>query len=351
LRKDAFKGNLALKLITLLLAILMWARVSGRFVEEQTGVTRVFGPVFLNQQNVPDSTRLSMENYILWVTLEGPEKEINALSPTDLQVVLDLKEYAPGAYNAYLSPEFVRLPPEQPNVTVKNIYPDTVKFTLAAQTVKRVKLQAYTTGQPEENFYVDDVVLMPEEAEIVGPTKNLEGIDNIFAEEIDVTGAKENIQGVLRFDFDRAMPPNTAFTRSATEFRYMVVVKEHEKTISPEREYDIAWEGGDGSAITPTQARLRITGPISVVDWLNPDWVAPFAEFPTVADGVEPPGDPAAQNPPSEATVEPPPAPTASLSARWTLPDDAKTAFPDWRARIGKLVLTWTPERVEVVQQ
>ncbi len=349
------RSNWALKLVSLLLAVMMWARISGKFVEEDDSVTRVFYPVLLEPQNRSEDMRLSMENYLFSVTLKGSDTALSEIDPNGIQVLLDLEGYSAGIYNTFLSPEFVRLPPIESNVSVENIFPRTVKFTLVQQTVKTVTIVAYTEGEPGENYEVKDTVLMPAESEIVGPTKNLEGVSLIIAENIDIAGATENLYGVLRFDYDKAMPKDTVFTRNATDFRYMVVIEEKIRELEPERDYPIVWEDVAGSTLELATAKLRVSGPISAVEWFNPDWVEPLARPPVANDaGAPSPENPAPQEEPNReqaAAENPPPAkPAAVLTTRWRLPPDALADFPDWQERAARLTLTWVPDRVEVNQ-
>lgn len=348
--RDKRLGGLPLKMVSLLMALVMWIALSGRLDQEAISDERIFPQVSLVHQNIPSSMRLKTDQYQILVAVRGPQSELNDLNANDIKVQLDLKGMRDTTYNLPLTAANVTLPPQHGSLEVAYILPNMVRLTLEHVTSKQVKIFMRTTGRPAPNYELKDLVLKPEVVDIEGPTEFLRDIEFLVAESVNIEGAQGSIQGNVTFDFKTQVPPETVILQDLNQLSFTAVIEERRDQITFDQDFTVRVSASQPLVAVPTVARPQIEGPVSILEWIKPEWLYPRVLVPpdSVVGGQILPngglGGPGSTAPDPDQPV------SFKLETVWEVPDEIQAAAPNWRARLSKLTVTWAPALVEVHQ-
>lgn len=341
------KSKVFLQLVSLLIALLMWMRLSGN----ETQQVRVYSNINLIFDDIPESMRLVAPNYQCRVTLQGSQRDIEDIHPEAILVRLNLGGFQPGKFTLGLAPADVKLSPPNSSVEVLDVNPSSVDMELIHVTIKSLRLVVFPVGDPAANFEIKEMILTPPEITIEGPTEKVEGMELLVADPVNIEGFRQSKQGRLTLNFGRDIPPGTVIREDLQTLRYTVVIEEITKTRKFKRSFPIQFAEEQGYKAKPEMVKLEISGPITVVQWFDPEWV--LAEVIVAQeiseDPISTPQDPDDQ--PSEPGANPdvngPPA-GVPISPRWVLPEEVKQQDPDWSTKVQRLSLRWFPPQVEV---
>jgi len=162
--------NLALKIVSVILAALLWLIVSG----EQT-VERVLR-IPLEYTNIPAQLELVGDPLtVVDVRVRGSSGTLGRLSVGELAAVLDVRSPRPGQRLYHLTGADVRAP-----------------FGERSST-KNVPVLPVLEGQPAEGFMVDKVTADPPTVDIVGPASSLKSLASAVTEAVSVEGASKTV--------------------------------------------------------------------------------------------------------------------------------------------------------------
>ena len=177
--------NLALKVVSVVLAALLWLIVSG----EQT-VERVLR-IPLEFTNIPSQLELVGEpTTVVDVRVRGSSGAIGRLSAGDLAAVLDVRSPRPGQRLYHLTGSDVRAPF---GVDVVQVTPSSMALFFEKSSVKTVPVMPVLEGQPADGYMVDKVTADPPKVEIVGPASALKSLTGAVTEAVSVEGATKNV--------------------------------------------------------------------------------------------------------------------------------------------------------------
>lgn len=351
--------KIMLRLVSLLLALLLWVNYSGRVDISQTVNQRSFPDVLLTYKNMPENIKIMNDRVVmLHVTVSGPDKELESLSATDIIASISLDGSQRGERTLGITADNISLPPRYKGVKVENVVPDIVNLTLEHITRKKVKLLLTTTGLPAADFEILDERVTPSEVTLEGPTNLVQDLTLLIGRPVDIEGATQTVAGSFRLA--DTLPRGSYLLESLSDLRYEIVIREKQRTIKvPEPfELDIETDASDADQwaewdIPKEPLTLTYSGPIRDARWFDPTWVRPAirlssanVSYPTpepleTPEGIEPP--------PEEVQTEPNKA-LFSIANRWQVPEEIQEEYPDWLDRVSRLTLSWEPEQVEVTK-
>lgn len=121
MRMDFITTNTLLKLVSLILAIILWFFV----VSNKRSETAVDVP--LRFINISPSLEIVDAHKTVSIRLEGQERLLRRLRDDDISVVINLSGYNEGRVSYHLSNENIRMPR---TFEIKNIQPSKINFTL-----------------------------------------------------------------------------------------------------------------------------------------------------------------------------------------------------------------------------
>lgn len=339
------ESTLMLKLVSLLLALLIWFRISGTVMQQERIQTQTFTNILLEFRKTPESIAPKSDNIYFVVSVSGTEKDLEELERVGFNVDLSLDSLDAGDYTLPITSENIKLPKELSSLSFERIIPNTVDVNLVKMIRKEVDLEVYHDGEPAENFSLKEIRLNPSRVTIEGPAREVADLRFLFGKNINIEGLNANQSGLVTLESDQV--PEATVVYGLTNLRYTAVIEENRETLTPEDAYPLAvdpeWE-----PVSATEASLEIEGPISAVRWVDPAWIAAAASLPPTAEQNE-------DSPPLQAGDDPeeppPPGPetlTVPITARFMVPQEVREAEPDWLAKMNRLTLKWTPAVVEI---
>jgi YbbR domain-containing protein len=177
--------RLGLKLVSLVLATLLWIVVAGEQVVERA--LRI--PLeFLNQ---PASLELVGEPpTVVDVRVRGSSGVLSRIAPGELVAVLDVRAARPGQRLFHLSGSDVRAPF---GVEVVQVTPSSLSMTFEPSAQKTVPITVSVEGQPASGFAVGTVTAVPNTATVIGPASVVETLIEAITEPVSVAGASSEV--------------------------------------------------------------------------------------------------------------------------------------------------------------
>jgi YbbR domain-containing protein len=177
--------NLALKVVSVVLAALLWLIVSG----EQT-VERVLR-IPLEFTNIPAQLELVGDPpTVVDVRVRGSSGTLGRLASGDLAAVLDVRSPRPGQRLYHLTGADVRAPF---GVDVVQVTPSSIALFFEQSSSKTVPVLPVLEGQPAQGYIVDKVIADPGKVEIVGPASALNALTSAVTEAVSVEGATKDV--------------------------------------------------------------------------------------------------------------------------------------------------------------
>ncbi len=153
--------NWFLKVVSLLLATLLWAAVSNQ-ASSEIGLD-----VPLEYRNIPSQLEITGEmTNTIQVRLRGSSNVIKGITAKDVSTTIDLGKMRTGEKIVALSPQNVQVPF---GAEVIRVNPSTVRFTLERTVTKTVDIVPTMAGQPANGFEVGQVFINPNTVEVEGP--------------------------------------------------------------------------------------------------------------------------------------------------------------------------------------
>jgi YbbR domain-containing protein len=178
--------NLALKLLSLLLACVVWFIVSAPRREAPS--ERAFAAP-LSLIGVPRELVITTPvPDTVSVRLRGRSSDLRSLSSQNLEVTLNLSWAQPGEAEITLRPQAINVPPD---VEVISIDPTKLHFHVEQLRQRAVRIRPFLVGQPPVGYTAGDPTLDPDQALVSGPASQIRTISEVATERIIMTGRTE----------------------------------------------------------------------------------------------------------------------------------------------------------------
>jgi len=174
-----------LKLASFILAVVLWFFV----VSKGRSVIIMDVPIVL--KNIPAKLEVVDKPKTISISIEGQERLLEKLRREDISVFIDLRNVKKGKKFFPLTADNVALPN---TLTVKEISPQNVKLLIEERVKKRVPVRPIIVGSPAKGFLVEDVTVVPEMVEIMGPESLVAKVYTLKTEPIDITGITSSLQ-------------------------------------------------------------------------------------------------------------------------------------------------------------
>ena len=195
--------NLGLKVVSLVLAVIIWFYATG---EGQDQITlRV--PLQVDPPKA-ESTIVKGAQQTLRVVFQAPRTLINILSSRDVTAYHKIEPgVGLGEYSFKVSPDDFKLPPG--DIRILEIYPPTVAVTLDEVAFKRLKVRPNVQGEPAVGFSISesDILVDPNAVLVQGPRVKLEKIETMDTEPIDVVGRIRSFRRKVKLAFTSDIRP------------------------------------------------------------------------------------------------------------------------------------------------
>jgi YbbR domain-containing protein len=181
--------HIGLKVVSVVLAALLWLLVSG----EQTVERALRIP--LEFTNLPAQLELvGAPPAVVDVRVRGSSGTLSRVAAGELSAVLDVRAARAGERLFHLTSEDVRAPF---GVEVVQVTPASVSLTFEESLSKTVGVTVRIEGEPAPGYAVGGVTVEPPTVAIVGPASALGSLSEAITEPISVSGASRPVKDTV----------------------------------------------------------------------------------------------------------------------------------------------------------
>ena len=182
--RAAFTTNLAPKIISFILVLVLWAFIGGQPRAE------IWLAVPLEYRNKPVSMEIvgEMANRVE-VGIRGPRTVISTITPDQLRAHVDLSQALSGLNYIRLTPESIRVPL---GTEITKIDPSSVRIRLEEVKSRFVPVKVHLIGKLPPLLRLKSVMVTPPSIVLQGPEGALKKVREIFTEPVDLSELKED---------------------------------------------------------------------------------------------------------------------------------------------------------------
>lgn len=218
--KNLILRNLGLKLISLLIAVLLWLSM---IPEEKTFSEKTL-TVPLEIYNIPENTELvEKPRSTVDVTIQAPNRLLPQIVPAHVHASLDLKQASVDQEVYLLRSSMISIPE---GAKVQDINPSQVTLKLEKSKEVMMSIEPNLIGELKEGLKLQKVEVIPSEVPIKGPKSNFKDEYKVRTTPIDlspVTQSTEKKVGLI-------LPsPSLRFASDRTEAKVKIIIQEKEK--------------------------------------------------------------------------------------------------------------------------
>jgi YbbR domain-containing protein len=267
--------NLGLKLLSLVLAMLVWFAIAGETASEM-GLR-----VPLELQNVPRDFELSGDTVdAVEVRVRASAGIVHALNPGDVSAQIDLAGSVEGERIVHLTADSIRVPF---GVKVVKVAPAMLTLRFERTLQKVVPVRPRLVGRPAEGYEVAEVVSEPPEVRLAGPRSRVEAVDSAFTEPLALDAARDSVSDVVRIGLEDPL----LRIQGGAEVRVTARIRElHEQRTLK----GVVVEARGGAArFRPGAVQLVLQGPAAVLRRLAAKDVKAYVDLAAPATGARRP--------------------------------------------------------------
>ena len=179
LKKYVFQ-NAGLKILSLAIAVLLWAAVAHDPVAE----VAINAPIEFH--HVPDNLEFSSEALPqTQIRLRAPARQLRELAQSEVRAELDLANARPGEVTYELSSHNVPVPR---GIQVMQVIPSLLRITFDMRATKQVPVHPRVLGTFASGVSMGRIVVDPANVTIIGPEKRVNAIDAAITDPVDASG-------------------------------------------------------------------------------------------------------------------------------------------------------------------
>jgi len=201
--KKLIVNNSGLKITALLLAILVWALISGKertFLDKslEIEVENLNVSKMIDVRNRPETIRLK---------IKGTSKEMGKITPDDFKLRIDMKDINESTRFSVFTEDYLEYPKD---IHIESIHPKMIEVTAREFFYKEVPVRILYTGRLAKGISIIEKKIIPEKVRIFGYRAQLININTVFgATKIDLSKIHSNTslkiplnkgKEILRFD-------------------------------------------------------------------------------------------------------------------------------------------------------
>lgn len=275
--------HIGLKIVSLVLATLLWLLVSG----EQTVERALRIP--LEFTNLPSQLELvGQPPAVVDVRVRGSSGTLGRVSAGELAAVLDVRTARAGDRLFHLTVEDVRAPF---GVEVVQVTPASVSLTFEESLSKTVGVTVRIEGEPASGYAVGGITVAPSTVSVVGPAGALSSLTEAITEPISVAGASRPVTDTVTIG---VADPVVRLRQPQTARVTVAIGAAPEEWVVHGVQVQVK-NGGGTSTVSPADVTIRLRGPRDAID-TNPDHYSAAVDVTGLAAGthmrlvrVEPP--------------------------------------------------------------
>jgi YbbR domain-containing protein len=184
--KKLLFNNWGLKTGALLLAILVWAIISGRERTYSEKTLKIPVEVFNVSANV-EVVNLRPEE--VTVALKGASKFVAAVSPEDNPIKIDLKNIKESSKLNYFAEDYLELPK---GVVLVSIHPKMIEVYVEEFAMREVPVKIRFRGRLPLNLKLKSAKVIPDRVTVMGYKSRINDFDVVLTEEVDLDAISQS---------------------------------------------------------------------------------------------------------------------------------------------------------------
>jgi YbbR domain-containing protein len=178
--KNFFLNNWQLKSLALLLAVLVWAIISGREKAYSEKTLKI--PVeIINVSPNLEVVRLQPEE--ARVSLKGPANLIARIGPESVVIKIDLKNVNESRKLNFFAEDCLEIPKK---IQIISIYPKMIEVFIEEFSAKELPVKISFHGRLKEPLKLREAKVIPDRVTIIGYKSQLGNITAVFTEEVNL---------------------------------------------------------------------------------------------------------------------------------------------------------------------
>jgi YbbR domain-containing protein len=186
--------HLGLKILSIVLAALIWLVVSGEQIVERAL------RIPLEFTNLPPQLELVGDTPdVVDVRVRGSSGALSRVASGELVAVLDLRSARAGRRLFHLASNDVRAPF---GIEVVQISPSNISVSLESSASKTVPVVPELDGDPRDGYVVGTVAADPATVEVSGPASVIERFTHAITEPVSIAGATDTISETVNVGVD-----------------------------------------------------------------------------------------------------------------------------------------------------
>jgi YbbR domain-containing protein len=173
-------GNAALKLASLIIAILMWYGVA------RDPVSEVSLRVPIEFSRPPKGLDYNSDVApMAQIRLRGPARVLRDLAQESVHATIDLQKAAPGERTYDLTTDQIQVPHD---VEVVQVTPTRLRMAFDTRATRQVAVKPRVVGTLPPGYRIESVTADPAVLTITGPARHVNAVDSAVTDAVDATG-------------------------------------------------------------------------------------------------------------------------------------------------------------------
>jgi len=184
--RQAFRRNLGLRVISLMLAFVLWLFVN---VGQRDSETSLRVPIVYRR--LPSGLMVvnSRPDYVD-ITVSGPGTLLSLLDPDRLTLRLDLAGVAPGEADFNIGPERFNIPRQ---TRILRISPAQIRLEIDQLGTRELPVHLNVSGDVAKGYKISSQQTNPPTVRITGPLRDIRQMQRIETAPLDVSGASADV--------------------------------------------------------------------------------------------------------------------------------------------------------------
>ena len=184
--------NWPVKALSVFFALILWFFVTG----EQTAEVGFAVPLEL--KNIPKGMMVVNDlPSLVDVRISGPRTILSSLRPSDLLLSVDLKGAKTGATTFRRLEKGINIPTA---LKITRLSPSALEVSLEMTQEKRVPVKAVFSGDPDKEYQIDMVEVVPADVVVSGRAVDLKKLREVPTVPVDIQGLRKDISTSVPLD-------------------------------------------------------------------------------------------------------------------------------------------------------
>lgn len=178
--KKFFLNNWQLKTIALLLAVFVWAIISGREKTYSEKTLKI--PIEIINAS-PNLEVVSLQPEEARIALRASANLLSKLHPENVTIKIDLKNVSGSGKSNYFAEDYLEIPDQ---IQVVSIHPKMIEVLVEEFGTKELPVKISFRGRLKKPLILKEAKVTPDRVTVIAYKSQLNGLSAVFTEDIDL---------------------------------------------------------------------------------------------------------------------------------------------------------------------